>query len=343
MGGTYEKGVKGTWPTRRANRRYAEALDALRAGRPSRAEALLQAVLDRTPRAAQSVYLLGVALLAQGRTELARSVIDEAYLIKPWLRDVNPEDFDVSGLAEEAVREAPDWIWPRYEIERRAFFSVGLTLRQVVARHLDRDDVYFIEVGANDGIDHDPIHEHVIRHGWSGVCVEPLPEPYAKLQQTYAGVPGVRCLQAAISDVVGEATMHVGDNTKLASLVPDRNALTRQSATSTFTVPTTTFTDVLGAAGNPRVDVLQIDTEGYDWHVLRTFDLATHGPVVINMEFYCLPLSERISTFALLRQHGYAYRFDGMDLLAVRREQADRRFLLHDLTDGRFLPGPSVA
>ena len=88
--------------------RYAEALEALRDGRPARAESLLTATPDRTPRAAPSVYLLGVSLLAQGRTELARRVIDEAYAIKPWLRDVNPEDFDLSGAAEAAVQADAD-------------------------------------------------------------------------------------------------------------------------------------------------------------------------------------------------------------------------------------------
>ena len=56
------------------------------------------------------------------------------------------------------------------------------------------------------------------------------------------------------------------------------------------------------------------------------------------MEFYCLPLKERIATFALLRRHGYAYRFGGMDLLAIDAARADRTFLLEDLTCGQYFP-----
>ena len=137
--------------------------------------------------------------------------------------------------------------------------------------------------------------------------------------------------------------MHVGANSKLGSLVPRPQR----------PHPAAQHDDLHGADDDLRrpcwrapgirgSDLLQIDTEGYDWHVLRTFDLGTHGPVAVNMEFYCLPISERLATFALLRQHGYAYRFDGMDLLAVQLEQADQRFLITDLTDGRFLPAHPV-
>lgn len=320
-----------------ANARYAQALGALREGEPRRAEGLLQETLDVAPRAAQSLYLLGISLLAQDRWEVGRRVVDEAYRIKPWLRDLAPADFDLAGLAEEAVSGAPDWLWPRYELERHAWFAVGLTLDTVVTRHLGNDGVFFVEIGANDGVSSDPIHEHVRTHGWSGVCVEPLEGPFASLVEVYRDQPGVRCVNAALSDTPGTVTMRVAANSRLASLVPDRNALTRQADTHDVTVPTTTFDELL-ADTDRAVDLLQIDTEGYDYQVLRMFDLERRHPLVVNMEFYCLPLDERLKTFRLLRDAGYAYHFDGMDLVALSRAEARRGFLIHDQTGGAHLP-----
>jgi FkbM family methyltransferase len=319
-----------------ANERYARALEALRTGEPRKAEGLLHETLDGAPRAAQSLYLLGVSLLAQGRWDVGRRVVDEAYRIKPWLRDLAPGDYDLTALAEEGVARAPEWLWPRYELERHAWFAVGLTLDTIVTRHLGHDGVFFVEIGANDGVSSDPIHEHVRAHGWSGICVEPLEGPFAGLVDVYRDQPAVRCVNAALSESTGTATMRVAANSRLASLLPDRNALTRQADTRDVTVPTTTFDELL--AGTDRaVDLLQIDTEGYDYQVLRMFDLERRHPLVVNMEFYCLPLDERLSTFRMLRDAGYAYHFDGMDLVALSRAEARPGFLIHDQTAGEYL------
>ena len=322
--------------------RYARALGLLAAGRPAGAEALLTEGLVISPRAAQSIYLLGISLLAQGRFGIARQVSDRAYAVKPWLRDVSAADFEVADLARQARRAEPDWLWPRYELERNAHFSLSLSLPTVVERHLSHPDVTFVEIGANDGRDHDPIYEFVRTHGWNGVALEPIPQTYEALAANYAWSDRVVCVQAALTDHDGAIEMHLAGNSKLASIVPDRNAMRGGTSSSSVTVPAMTFATLVQRHGVEQVDVLQIDTEGYDYEVLRTFDFEARRPLVINMEFYCLPLAERLATFALLRQHGYAYRFGGMDLLAIDSGRAAAEFCLTDLTGGADLPDRSL-
>ena len=49
------------------------------------------------------------------------------------------------------------------------------------------EDVFFVEIGANDGIDFDPIYQAVIKKKWSGVYIEPQKSVFLKLQSNFQG------------------------------------------------------------------------------------------------------------------------------------------------------------
>jgi hypothetical protein len=75
-----------------------------------------------------------------------------------------------------------------------------------------KPQVGFVQVGAFDGRTNDPIHDLVRRHGWRGVLVEPQPEPFARLRETYAGVDGLVLVNAAVAEQRGSMTLwRVGD------------------------------------------------------------------------------------------------------------------------------------
>lgn len=58
------------------------------------------------------------------------------------------------------------------------------------------------------------------------------------------------------------------------------------------------------------------------------FDLERFAPSVVHLEFYCLPLSERIEIMERLAANGYAWGFLERDLLAVRLDAASTDFCL---------------
>src|SRR6266568_4231619 len=41
---------------------------------------------------------------------------------------------------------------------------------------------YFIGIGANDGVTHDPLYPFVRDFEWRGIMVEPIPEVFAELE-----------------------------------------------------------------------------------------------------------------------------------------------------------------
>lgn len=323
--------------------RYRRAEELVTEGRFAAAGAVLEQNLADSPRAAQSLYLLGVVRLLQRRLDESRLLIDRAFAIKRWVKDLPEEVADLDDAARRAAAAAPDWAWPRYEVERRAFAAVGLTFEAVVQAKLAHPKVSFIQVGANDGASaHDPIHRFVVRHRWAGICVEPTPEAFAALSATYAGNDRVKLANVAIDDTDGTRRMYLpaAGDTKLASLEPSRNIMAKSSASElrTIEVATVTFPTLIAQHGTRKVDVLQIDTEGHDYIVLRAFDLRRFRPKVVNLEMFCLPVDERLACMALLRRHGYAYRYDGKDLIAVDRDVFGTELCIYDRTGGTLLP-----
>lgn len=102
-------------------------------------------------------------------------------------------------------------------------------------------------------------------------CVEGDDEFFGYLERNLAGVPGVRLHQVLLSDVQGEE----------ASLVRVHKGTA--SAQGETRVPATTLDAVLEGAGDPAVDVLKIDTDGFDGKVLAgaTGLLGRRRPAVI--------------------------------------------------------------
>jgi len=297
-----------------------EAQALIAAGRLDEAETTLASYISDHPRAATLIYLLGVVELLQGRLREAEVTINRAYAVKPWLMDLPPRVLDLRPVLLDAVARRPRWEWAHYHLERSAFQAErDITLDSAVTHALARADVSLVQVGANDGQRGDPVRPFISQYGWRALLIEPLPEPFALLSRRYARDERIAMANVAIAETDGELTLYVkpGTRTTTASALPKRNVLGREAGLRPVTVEALTFGTVFARHGVERVDLLQIDTEGYDYRVLRTFDLERYRPAIVNLEYYCLPIRERLATCELLRDAGYGYVFGRMDLLAV--------------------------
>ena len=86
-----------------------------------------------------------------------------------------------------------------YEIRRRPRALMGSSERElmpslslVLAHHLQqKQDLTFLQIGAFDGRQNDPLYQFITRYHWRGVLVEPMPDAFAKLQEAYRDEPQV--------------------------------------------------------------------------------------------------------------------------------------------------------
>jgi FkbM family methyltransferase len=215
---------------------------------------------------------------------------------------------------------------------------VPLPLPVLAQRLTERQGrVFFVQIGAMDGVRFDPLFPLVTRHGWHGLLVEPLPDLFAELQRTYRDRDGLAFENAAIADADGERVMfriptgRIEENglpdwaVGLGSLYANRNALgwpelaphVIQEPVRCLTLPA-----LLAKHHVDRIDVLQIDTEGADFAVLMQLDWRHFKPSIIQLEICNLAGEEKNQCRALLAGHGYRIAEGNNDLLAVHETLA---------------------
>jgi FkbM family methyltransferase len=176
-------------------------------------------------------------------------------------------------------------------------------------RHVS--DLWFIQIGANDGITHDLIHKFIKRDNWKGVLLEPQSYVFHKyLKKLYRRDKDVHTLNAAIgySDETAKLYKVGFSNARWATGLAtfdkemiikayESGHVERQAKKNNETVPeddslkiSEEKVRVISPASLtaeydlPRIDLLQIDAEGFDFEVIKMFDKQGINPRIIIFE-----------------------------------------------------------
>lgn len=228
--------------------------------------------------------------------------------------------------------------WPApLTFHREAELRIGL--EHVIAHSLwrrPREDFFFIQVGAFDGMTNDPLREMVLEHGWTGILVEPQREAFRQLERNYRNQPGIVLRNVAVADVSGPRplyTLRPGDALpswarQLASfrrevILQHRDVIPDiADRIETETVECLTFEDLLAPMRPSRIDLLQVDAEGYDFEILKLFHGAGLRAQIIGFEHTHLSRPERDACVEHLISLGYRVALDGPDAVACLRDEA---------------------
>ena len=81
-------------------------------------------------------------------------------------------------------------------------------------------------------------------------------------------------------------------------------------------VPTISIQSLLSKHQVNRVDLLQIDTEGYDFEIIKMFDYTKVKPTIIHFESAWLGVNEGVQCFKFLNNLGYRVLTIGIDTIA---------------------------
>lgn len=235
-------------------------------------------------------------------------------------------------------RELNRWLLNfRYRIERThhpQLFTI------ILASYLERQGrkATFLQIGANDGVRFDPLHEFISapRYELRGVVVEPVPRFYAALKRNYAHRAGIKPINAAVHNSHTTASLFVvreSCETQLPEWVRgiasfDREHLNRSGLPTEcieeITVPCLSLADIVRDHQLYELDLIQIDTEGYDIEILRSIDFTGLRPALIHFEH---GLPDQVMTDAefdqlreLLNANGYQVLKERYDAIAIRKD-----------------------
>ena len=219
------------------------------------------------------------------------------------------------------------------EAGRARRFARRLALPKLLRAFADTHPrAFFIEIGSNDGQQHDHLRPFILSHDWTGIMVEPVPYVFERLRRNYAGVAGVTLENVAIADRDGElpfwrlSDAAPEERERLPSWYDGIGSLSREAVLSHARhipdieqrlvgepLPCLTFESLCRKHDVERLDLLLIDTEGYDWDMIRGIDLERRHPRLLVYEHYHLSAEERAACRAHVERHGYETMEEGFD------------------------------
>lgn len=191
-------------------------------------------------------------------------------------------------------------------------------------------DFFFIQIGAHNGIANDPIRKYVFKYGLKGILLEPQKEIFMILVKNYKEQPQLIFENVAISDKNETRSLYkIKSNAQnlpkwadqLASfskqtvlnhgdVIPDIDSLIEVE-----NVKCISFDTLLEQYKIFKIDLLQIDAEGYDYDIIKTIDFAKVKPHIIHFEHKHLNALDTGNCVKFLMKQGYQVIFFGSDAI----------------------------
>ena len=211
----------------------------------------------------------------------------------------------------------------------------------------DNAPVSFLQVGANDGFIQDPLHKFIKRDNWSGIMLEPQPDVYnnflVKLHRKRAGITmlnaaldwqdGTRPLHrisvsnerwaTGLSSFMKETLLERLDNPRIKkharrqgiSLSDNPDEMIIADEIRTISPET-----LLKEFENGKFKLLAIDTEGFDFEILKMLDLDRISPGLVLYEELLMDEGTKAECRAYLEKHGYECRTIRKDVIAIKQQ-----------------------
>jgi len=167
-------------------------------------------------------------------------------------------------------------------------------LDYLVGRNM-HPDFFFLQIGGNDGVTHDPLNEIIQKRKLKGIIVEPIESYFRELSVKYSGNDRIKLVNVAIYHenttvkmyrvnpeipnlpewTKGIASLdlhhHKKSNTPSDHIIAEEvKAITLETLFNTYDVS--------------YVDLLQIDTEGFDYAILKMWNFSVMKPKIISFE-----------------------------------------------------------
>ena len=218
------------------------------------------------------------------------------------------------------------------------------SFHELVAELVAKRPISIIQIGANDGVTHDPLGELILdcQGRVRGLLIEPQHAAFGRLSQRYAHAPLITCLHAAIDWEPGTRCIYSVNqqaaSERLRRSVSDgMGSFERRHVEATLktrmpvlsgheideliteeVVPVTTLEQALDGAEIRQPDVCLVDAEGFDAEIVRmTLDIGIR-PILIQYEHKHLHVRDRRSISKRLIREGYRLWADHADVWGQR-------------------------
>jgi len=151
---------------------------------------------------------------------------------------------------------------------------------RVIREYFGQSKHTFVSIGENDGTTFSNIRA-LAESGWIGICIEPAPIAFEKLEKVYENNPHVGCYNMAIANHNGKVILedsgsliHKGDTSLVSTIVPEeKQRFDKVVSYNSIEVPCKTWAKFMyDHVRDTRFQVISIDAEGMDYDILLQMD-----------------------------------------------------------------------
>jgi FkbM family methyltransferase len=196
----------------------------------------------------------------------------------------------------------------------------------------NNSDVFFIQIGSNNGINNDPLRKFITSYSLKGILIEPVKYIFDELRQNYAGNKNLIFENIAVAESDGVRPFYrlkkIDGRTlpiwydQLGSFLLDVILKHKEEIPDIEEhiikeeINCLTFQSLISKHNIKKVDIIHIDTEGFDFEIIKLIDFSLIKPSILIYEHKHLSTEDIYKSTQLLNEVGYSIIEDGSDSLA---------------------------
>jgi FkbM family methyltransferase len=199
---------------------------------------------------------------------------------------------------------------------------------------ITKKNVFFVQVGSNDGNNGDPLRHFILDWKWSGIMIEPLQFVFKRLKHNYDNYQNITLENVAISSDVGVKNFyHLKECNDLPVTYDQLGSFSLETVLKNSTwipdiqeriinspVNCITFNELCQKHKVKEIDILHIDTEGYDFEIIKMIDFYQAKPKIILYEHKHLSAEDKNKCQLYLSNNNYELLELRRDTIALEKE-----------------------
>lgn len=173
--------------------------------------------------------------------------------------------------------------------------------KQIIYNYInEKNEFSFIQIGSNNGKSNDPLYNFIKSKKCKGVLIEPVNYLFKQLKLNYQDIKNLHFENIAISNTNSEKEFYTIKECNDTNLPNWYNQLSSFKLETILThkksipnieqliikqnIQTKTIQSIIDKYGIKDLDILHIDTEGYDFEIIKTINFANICPSVLLFE-----------------------------------------------------------
>jgi FkbM family methyltransferase len=199
-----------------------------------------------------------------------------------------------------------------------------------------KNNVTFIQIGSNNGKHGDPLYDSILTKKWQGILIEPIPYLFEELKKNYVeNKDNLIFENSAIAHERGQLKFYRLQRSNLPNLprwyeqlgaFNKEVVMKHRESIPSFddllvedTVNAITFDDLLQKYTLPKVNLIHIDTEGYDFEILKMIPFASLNVELVMFEHIHLSDSDYKRAIRLMKKNGFKLCVKKRDTIALKK------------------------